>query len=251
MSELRIDLLRHGDTGRRGYRGQLDDPLSGRGWAQLNDAVDGHEWDWIVASPLRRCAQFADALARRRRLPLTLDARLAEYHFGDWQGVPMATLAERHGDALGRFWADPVAHPPPAAEPFMAFVARLRAALDAIVAGRAPACARVLVVTHGGAIRALRCIAEARAFADASAFDVAHASLYPLRWPPAHGAAGASAQASTCAHAPAPAATLRPTVERPRDPPSGAGCAAAIGHAQDATAPAPARGATPGPARRR
>ncbi|TWI02850.1 alpha-ribazole phosphatase [Luteimonas cucumeris] len=182
-----IDLLRHGDTGQRSYRGQLDDALTDTGWAQLRAAVAGHEWGAIVASPLQRCAAFARELAAQRDLPLRLDARLAEYHFGDWQGVPIERLAERDGDALARFWADPVAHPPPGAETFAAFRSRLCDALDDIVHddviasnGRAR---HTLVISHGGAIRLLRCIEAGRSFGDMAGIDVPHAALHRLRWP--------------------------------------------------------------------
>ena len=40
-----IDLLRHGDTGQRSYRGQLDDALSPLGWSQLRAAIFGRSWD--------------------------------------------------------------------------------------------------------------------------------------------------------------------------------------------------------------
>ena len=203
---MSIDLLRHGDTGQRSYRGQLDDPLSELGWAQLREAVEGREWDRVVSSSMSRCAHFAAELAERRGWPLRIDPRLAEYHFGDWQGVPIEDIAERDGDALGRFWADPVAHPPPGGESFEAFRARLSGALDDVAeeaageyttAGVAMATsaarvhtkrppkmseARVLVVTHGGAIRLLRCIAERRGFGDMAGIDVPHASLHPIAW---------------------------------------------------------------------
>lgn len=180
MSAAVIDLLRHGDTGQRSYRGQLDDALTELGWTQLRAAVKGLDWDVVVASTLQRCASFARDLAQARGIALRLDARLAEYHFGHWQGVPIETLADEQGDALGRFWADPVAHPPPGGETFAQFHARLSSALDDIAIearGR-----RVLVVTHGGAIRLLRCVAEARDFGDMAGIDVPHASLHRLTW---------------------------------------------------------------------
>lgn len=176
-----LELLRHGDTGQRSYRGQLDDPLTDLGWAQLRAATAGCEWDAVVSSSLQRCAEFARELAAARGLPLQLDPRLAEYHFGDWQGVPIEQLAEADGDALGRFWADPVAHPPPGAETLAQFRARLSAALDDVAAQAGDR--RVLVVTHGGAIRLLRCVAEGRGFGDMAGIEVAHASLHPLPWP--------------------------------------------------------------------
>lgn len=177
---MSIELLRHGDTGQRSYRGQLDDPLTELGWAQLRAAVEGLAWDRIVSSSMARCARFAEELASARGVPLRLDARFAEYHFGEWQGVPIETLAEEQGDALGRFWANPVAHPPPGAETFEAFHARLAAAMGDVC--RDASGARVLVVTHGGAIRLLRCVAERRAFGDMASIDVPHASLHAVAW---------------------------------------------------------------------
>jgi alpha-ribazole phosphatase len=176
-----IELLRHGDTGQRSYRGQIDDPLTDIGWTQLREAVEGRRWDIVVASTLQRCAAFARELALARGLPLRLDARLAEYNFGRWQGVPIEKIAEEQGDALGRFWADPVAHPPPGAETFDAFRDRLSAALDDVAAEAVDQ--RVLVITHGGAIRLLRCLVEKRSYGDMAGIDVPHASLHPLPWP--------------------------------------------------------------------
>jgi alpha-ribazole phosphatase len=177
---MSIDLLRHGDTGQRSYRGQLDDALTDLGWAQLRASVGGHEWDRVVSSSMSRCARFATELAERRGLPLRLDPRLAEYHFGDWQGVPIEDIAEKDSDALGRFWADPVAHPPPGAETFDAFKTRLTEALADVA--REATEARVLVVTHGGAIRLLRCMVEDRGFGDMAGIDVPHASLHRILW---------------------------------------------------------------------
>lgn len=87
-----ITLLRHGDTGQRSYRGQLDDPLTELGWQQLRAATAQGEWEMVVSSTLQRCAAFATELAGARGLPLQLYARLREYHFGRWQGVPVAEI---------------------------------------------------------------------------------------------------------------------------------------------------------------
>ncbi len=175
-----IDLLRHGDTGQTSYRGQLDDPLSTLGWSQLRAATADRRWDSIVTSSLCRCAEFARELATAQDVPLRVDSRLAEYHFGHWQGVSIERLAQEQGDALGRFWADPVTNPPPGAESFAAFRDRLCAALSDIAVEATSH--RVLVVTHGGAIRLLRCESEARDFGDMASIDVPHASLHPLDW---------------------------------------------------------------------
>ena len=179
---IALDLLRHGDTGQRSYRGQLDDTLTDIGWTQLREAVAGRDWEAIVSSPLQRCAAFAQELAQARSLPLRFDVRLAEYHFGDWQGVPIERLAEEQGGALERFWADPAAHPPPGAERFDTFRARLGDALDEIVERTHPT--RTLVITHGGVIRLLRCFSEQRNYSDMAGIEVPHASLHTVTWPP-------------------------------------------------------------------
>lgn len=193
---VHIDLLRHGDTGHRSYRGQLDDPLLELGWAQMRQAVAGRSWDAVASSPLQRCAAFAQELAQARGLPLRLDPRWREYHFGQWQGRPVEAIAAEEGDALARFWSDPVAHPPPGAETFAAFAARLASAVEDLA--RAHPGRRVLVVTHGGAIRLLRCLAAGRRYSEMLNIDVAHAALVPLAWPPAQGG-GAQAGAERLA----------------------------------------------------
>lgn len=181
MNAAGFDLLRHGDTGQASYRGQLDDPLSPLGWQQLRQAVAGKGgWSRILSSPLQRCAAFARELAAARGLALTIEPGLAEYHFGDWQGVPIARLAAEQGDALAAFWRDPLHHPPPGSETLPAFAARLHQALGRHRPGQGE---RVLVITHGGAIRLLRCQAENRPYGDMAGIDVPHASFHPLPWP--------------------------------------------------------------------
>lgn len=156
MSESLIttfDLIRHGEpVGGRRYRGQTDDPLSEKGWAQMWQAVDGHcPWQAIVSSPLVRCAEFARELAARHGLPLETDARLMEIGFGAWEGRTPAELTATDPGVLRRFRRDPVAHAPPGAEPLTAFRQRIRAAWNDMLArhgGR-----HVLIVAHAGVIR--------------------------------------------------------------------------------------------------
>lgn len=182
---MQVDLLRHGDTGQAGFRGQLDDPLSALGWQQMRAVCAEHAgragWTAVLSSPLRRCAEFAHALTRDLGLPLDLDAGLAEYDFGQWTGASPAELFSRDPEALERFWRDPLAHPPPGAETISAFSTRVQAALDAAHM-REPQ-ARLLVLTHGGVIRLLRCLQEARPLQAMSSVEVAHASLHRLWWP--------------------------------------------------------------------
>ena len=158
---LLIDLMRHGEpVGGRRYRGQIDDPLSERGWSQMRTAVgDAKPWSRIVSSPLRRCRVFAEEIAVRHGLPLTLDDRLREIGFGAWEGKSAAEIEHETPGALARFKADPVRARPAGAEPLDEFYRRVASALDGIRAAHPDE--HVLVVGHAGVIR----MALARALA--------------------------------------------------------------------------------------
>ena len=155
QEETRIELLRHGEpVGGRRYRGQLDDTLSERGWTQMWAAV-GERCDWqqIVTSPLQRCHAFAAALGERQQLPVQEEARFAEVGFGEWEGKTRAELEQLVPGQVGRFLRDPVTSRPPGAEPLDAFIARVQAGFDALLAAYAGQ--SVLVVAHAGVIRAI------------------------------------------------------------------------------------------------
>lgn len=148
-----IDLIRHGEpVGGRRYRGQVDDPLSEKGWRQMREAVADHcPWQRIVSSPLIRCAAFAEELAKRHGLPLQLEPRLQEIGFGEWEGKTADELLAQDPQCLWRFYRDPLNNTPPGAETLAAFRDRVIAAWDELLqqhAGR-----HVLVVGHAGMMR--------------------------------------------------------------------------------------------------
>ena len=148
-----IDLLRHGEpVGGRRYRGQIDDPLSDKGWQQMRAAVaDRDDWDRIYSSPLTRCADFARELAGRWSRPLHVDARLMEIGFGVWEGRTADELRRDDPLRLERFWQDPVTHRPEGAETLESFRQRVAAAWQEIVAAHTGE--RVLIVGHAGITR--------------------------------------------------------------------------------------------------
>jgi alpha-ribazole phosphatase/probable phosphoglycerate mutase len=153
MSDTVIDLIRHGKPlGGRRYRGQIDDPLSERGWAQMWSAVEvAAPWERIISSPLVRCSAFAQALAEKMGIPFRKDGRLKEVGFGDWEGHSGSELKRDDPQILARFYRDPVRHRPEGAETLEAFQSRVREVFEEIRAeqqGR-----HVLVVTHAGVIR--------------------------------------------------------------------------------------------------
>lgn len=177
-----LDLMRHGEpVGGRKYRGQVDDPLSDKGWAQMREAVgDAAPWTRIVSSPLTRCRAFAEALAERHGLPLDFEARLKEVGFGEWEGKSAAEIEAAWPGSLARFKADPVGARPTGAEALDAFHARVAAALDDMLAAHGDG--HILLVGHAGVMRMALAWALHIPLANAYRIEVASASLTRLRF---------------------------------------------------------------------
>lgn len=177
-----IDLLRHGETELGGgLRGSIDDALTDAGWAQMHAAVASAQAPWtrIVSSPLQRCARFAEVLAERLQLPLTLDADVQELHFGDWEGRSAAQIMETDADGLGAFWDNPYTFTPPNGEPVAAFAERVTAALQRLQLRHADE--RVLLVCHGGVIRLLLARARGLPREQLLQVSVAHGALHGVQ----------------------------------------------------------------------
>ena len=168
--ETVIELLRHGEpVGGSRYRGQVDDPLSERGWQQMWQAVEGGSgWQRIVTSPLLRCREFALQLGERLAVPVHDEARFREVGFGEWEGRTRSELEQAQPGQVERFYRDPVAHRPPGAEPLDAFVTRVGLAFTELL-GRHEG-ETVLVVAHAGVIRAIL----------AHVLDIPPASMYRI-----------------------------------------------------------------------
>jgi alpha-ribazole phosphatase/probable phosphoglycerate mutase len=181
-----LDLMRHGEpVGGRRYRGQIDDPLSEKGWAQMQAAVgDQAPWTGIVSSPLLRCRAFSEVLAKRHNLPLAFDPRLQEVGFGVWEGKTAAEIERDAPGTLARFKTDPVHARPAGAEPLAAFQARVAAGLDAIVSQNMGQ--HVLVVGHAGVVRMALAWALHIPLQHAYRIEVASASLTRLRFSKGH-----------------------------------------------------------------
>jgi probable phosphoglycerate mutase len=153
---LTIDILRHGEPqGGTRFRGHgVDDPLSELGWEQMWTAVAGEsDWTRVVTSPMRRCREFAEALAVKLELPIEVDARIKEVGFGAWEGRRHHEVREEDEDAFLAFYRDPVNARPRGAEPLPEFVTRVHAGLNHLLeVGRDDE--HILVVAHAGVLRA-------------------------------------------------------------------------------------------------
>lgn len=181
-AETTLDLMRHGEpVGGRKYRGQIDDPLSDKGWAQMRAAVgDAAPWTRIVSSPLARCRAFAETLAARHALPLHVDDRLKEVGFGTWEGKSADEIEQAAPGTLARFKADPIHARPAGAEPLADFHARVATALDDLLAQHAGQ--HVLLMGHAGVMRMALAWALHIPLEHAYRIEVATATLTRLRF---------------------------------------------------------------------
>jgi probable phosphoglycerate mutase len=153
-------LLRHGQTAmtvERRYSGHGDPPLTPFGTAQaaaLGDRVAALAGPVaaVWASPLRRAAGTAEAVAARLGLDVRVDERLRETNFGEWEGLTFAEIQERAPDAF-RAWLNDPSVPAPGGESFDQVARRVRQARDAIVSAHPGA--TVAVVSHVTPVKVL------------------------------------------------------------------------------------------------
>lgn len=146
-------MVRHGETvwnQRKRLQGQIDEPLAPEGIAQAkalapffaNEAAP----QWVGTSDLSRAANTAALLGFPDAVR---DARFREINVGSWGGRSIAELGALEGEVYAK-WRQGV-FTPPGGESWPDFTNRIRTALMAVVATGHE---KILVVAHGGVIRA-------------------------------------------------------------------------------------------------
>lgn len=187
MIKLHLDLLRHGETAlSHTLRGHLDDALTEQGWLQMQSTIQQHlkaqvHWDVIISSPLQRCQKFAAALAKQLELPLLLNAEIKEMYFGDWEGIATQTIYEAAPELLANFWQYPTRYQAPNGESLHQFQQRVMHGFDEIyMQMQQHHWNRALVVTHGGVIKLLTCLARHHNLDDLLSMPAELGKLYAL-----------------------------------------------------------------------
>ena len=152
----KLVLLRHGNTGYPGrYIGSKDVPLSLDGFNQigkLKSVLQKHHFDAIYSSPMLRCRQSVEILFAGQSVPI--DDDLKEIDFGRWEGLQFDEIVE--GDPeLVKEWADRNSQFCfPEGERIDHFIKRIHRVGARI---KETPDDSILLVTHGGVIRALIC----------------------------------------------------------------------------------------------
>ena len=162
---MKIYLVRHGltrwnKTGR--YAGWSDVPLSPAGVEQaerLARCFSGLGPFTLYASDLKRTVITAEIIGRGRGISPVALPHFRELFFGDWEGKTYRELAESCPAQLERWYNDPFMEAPPGGETVAMLEERAWAGLEKVIAAT-PSGHAAVIVSHGGAIRAIlrRCL---------------------------------------------------------------------------------------------
>jgi len=158
----RIHLARHGETDwnrELRWQGHSDVPLNERGREQaraLAASVAGTSFAALYSSDLRRAAETAEIVAERLQLRVRVLPGLRELDIGSWAGFTLAELKARVPDAVAR-WQRDGEQAWDGGESHEAMAARVLEAIRSIAIQHGDQ--QVLVVSHGGPIRALKALA--------------------------------------------------------------------------------------------
>jgi broad specificity phosphatase PhoE len=142
-------LARHGETdwNRDGiWQGQGDPPLNELGVRQaaaLAERMRDAEIDALYSSDLRRALETAEILAAAKALRVTPDPGLREIDVGSWTGLTREQIGERFP---GDEWCTD-------GESRAAFHIRAISTVERIASAHVGS--SILLVTHGGVVRAL------------------------------------------------------------------------------------------------
>lgn len=180
-STAHIYFLRHGETeGGSRFNGSTDVELSEKGLAQMWAAVENQSgWDCIISSPLKRCADFSYGLQQQYNIPLKLDSRIKEIHFGVWEAKTAEEIMVADSDALTRYWQDPTQYTPPQAETLKDFETRVLSLWSELIENYHGE--KILLVAHGGVIRLLINHVMQRPLSCLLDLEVSHASMHGVR----------------------------------------------------------------------
>ena len=175
---LTLVLTRHGLTIRSNpeqHLGQkIDVPLSPEGREQalaIAARLAPVAFDRIIASPLERARETAEAIADTPvrplpRPPVELDPRLVEMDYGEWEGLTYEEIDARFGSERHRWEANPARLSYPGGESGNDVARRVRAVLDDLLIDHASGHGAgknversVLAVAHSSVNRILLCVA--------------------------------------------------------------------------------------------
>ena len=154
-------LVRHGETEstRKGnICGELDVPLTEEGLMNaeiIADTLMDVGIDSIFSSPLIRCVQTSDTIAKAVRKPTYFKhSGLLEKKEGEWEGKNYWQIRSENPKLWEKWSKDPINVTPPGGESVADFVARIGRAMEDIRKNYEIG-QRIVLSTHAGVIKAI------------------------------------------------------------------------------------------------
>jgi probable phosphoglycerate mutase len=182
-------LIRHGETVLTPLRkfsgtGPLNPELTEKGLSQaaaVAKEIAKLKPEILIASPLMRTTQTAQAIADATGLEIKFDEIWFELSFGDWDGLSFEEVKEKFPDEY-QAWLNSSSYAPAGGESYDQGGIRVEEALEK-VAAEYPG-QRVVVVTHNGVIKLAAQIAtgaptEAVFHIDAAPCSITSISIWP------------------------------------------------------------------------
>ncbi|HHW62286.1 MAG TPA: alpha-ribazole phosphatase [Syntrophomonadaceae bacterium] len=156
---MRMILLRHGQTDWNAwqkYQGQTDIPLNDIGRKQAAEAAhylkEYEEVQAIYCSDLIRAHETAAIIGQKLGREIIPDRRLREVDFGRWEGMSYSEVYARYPQEFDAWFNNTRRFIIPGGESFQQLQDRVLAAIEDIYQGPHET---VLIVTHGGVIKAI------------------------------------------------------------------------------------------------
>lgn len=156
---LELLLVRHGRTDgndKRVYQGWTDTELNEKGRLQAEQLalrLKDERLDHIYSSPLKRALNTALAVGKYHDLEVKTVENIKEIHFGEWENMSAQQLEELYPDYMKKWREDHSGYYAPGGESLEIAYSRINPWIERVIEDNQEG--RILVVSHGGAIRAM------------------------------------------------------------------------------------------------
>lgn len=159
---MKLLLARHGQTdwnlaGR--FQGHGDIPLNELGLKQakaMKLRLENETIDFIYSSDLCRAVETARIISEET-IQVQTDSRLREVNFGDWEGLTYTEIQKKYPAELAAWEKDVFHNAPPGGETLEQLAGRAKVILTKLSTHQENR--TILLVTHGGMIKVLICLA--------------------------------------------------------------------------------------------
>jgi alpha-ribazole phosphatase len=157
----RLLLVRHGETiwnHTSRYQGHTDIELSETGREQARSLAKRLKTEKVKAvysSDLKRAFETASILASPHNLPVKATKELREINFGDWEGLTYQEIMEEYRELASEWYQHPGKIRIPGGETFTDVKERAYNTILELARQNDPG--TIIVVAHGGTIRAIIC----------------------------------------------------------------------------------------------